>query len=739
MKKILIIITLLSIITFVFAQNEPILEINTKGNYNIEKELIQSLITFEVGDYLDEEQVSKSIKNLYQLGVFKDVFIKKSKLKQGISIEIDVEEFPIVKSIQFQGNKKISEDKFSELLDVKQGSYWSPFLMAETTNIISEEYRKKGYHQIQVDYEVKELENNTIDLVLQITENSKVVIKEIKIFGNKKIQQKKILGKMKTKKKSLFRSGKFEKQKFEEDLDRVITYYNERGFIDARILSWNKKLIEDRFIIEIYLVEGDIFHFGKIFVTGNNRFTEESIKSKFTFETNEVFNLEQFNEQLGSVTSMYYEEGYIYANFDHELLKTDDKIDIKLNITENNRAQVRKIKIQGNRKTKDKIIRRQLVIAPGDYFQQSKIMKSQQNIYNLGFFEPDIHLDNPEVINQKGDIDLTINVNDKVSGSANGGVALNSQEGLVGQLSLSHNNLLGNAWKSSIKWEFGGKTQNFSFNFTNPYFKDTNTLVGFDVYHTTKEWELYEVSSNGGSIRLGRPMPFLNYSKLVASYSLYSKKYSILSGMEDQSSDALIELDGKEWQNTSSVSLTFSRDSRDNVFFPTTGSNFTLFSEIAGGPLKGNFNYYKQIAQISWYTRTIWKLVLRTKWRFGYVNGFDGKTAPPDERFYLGGTGSDGIRGYADRSIGPINGGRREIIFSSEYSAPIGSDQLVGLIFFDAGNSYNNLENFNFWEMKKGAGVGIRVRSPFGLIGFDYAHNFEDKTWEPHFQFGTTF
>ena len=739
MKKV--IITLLLILTFalIYGQDSIILDIQISGNSNIETELIQSLLTFEIGDNLNPEMISKSIKNLYQLGVFEDISINKNELQQGISINVEIKEFPVVNEIEIKGNKKISDEKFNELLDVKKGSYWSPFLRIETKNIISDEYKIKDYHLAETEFTVERLENNRINLKLEIKENAKVVIEEINLHGNKLIRTKKLLGKMKTKCKSLFRSGKFELEEFENDLNLLVSYYNKKGFIDANIISWDKRLIDNRFVIEIYLFEGDIYHFGKIEVSGNDKFTDEMIISQFKFEKDEIFNLEKFNEQLGAVTSMYYEEGYIYSNFDHNLVKSKSTIDIKLEIIENNRARVRKINIVGNRKTKEKIIRRQLVISPGDYFQQSKIMKSQQNIYNLGFFEPDIHLDNPEVINDNGDIDLTINVNDKVSGSANGGIALNAQEGLVGQISVSHNNLFGNAWKSSIQWEFGGKTQNFTLNFTNPYLFDSNTLVGYDIYHTTKEWDKYDVQSNGGSFRLGRPLSFLNYSKLITSYSFYAKKYQILSGYDEDVSDALTELDSLGWQNTSSISVTFSRDSRDNIFFPSSGSSFTLFSEYAGGILSGDFNYYKHIAQVSWFTRTFWKFVLRTKWRFGFVNGFDGKEAPPDERFYLGGTGADGIRGYADRSVGPDGGGLREILFSTEYSVPIGSDQIIGLIFFDSGDSYNHLEEFNFLEMKKGAGFGIRVQSPLGLIGFDYARNFRDRTWEPHFQFGTTF
>ncbi|HPS39513.1 MAG TPA: BamA/TamA family outer membrane protein, partial [Candidatus Cloacimonadota bacterium] len=164
------------------------------------------------------------------------------------------------------------------------------------------------------------------------------------------------------------------------------------------------------------------------------------------------------------------------------------------------------------------------------------------------------------------------------------------------------------------------------------------------------------------------------------------------------------------------------------------------YSELAGGLLGGDFDYFKQIAQVNWYTETWKKITLRTKWRFCYVAPY-GKSedAPPDEKFYLGGTGADGIRGYADRSIAPTGGGTRAIIFSTELGYPIGGDQIIGVLFFDAGNCYNTLREFNFLDLKKGVGAGVRIRSPFGLIGFDYAYNPEDRTWEPHLQFGTTF
>lgn len=742
MHKIKIIMLFVVILLFslnLLAENNLILEINVAGNYNIDSELIKSLVTFEVGEGLTQDNVTKTYNNLYQLGVLDEIEIEKTELQQGISILVTVKEYPIVNEVKYKGNKKVKKDKINENTALKVGSYWSPFLESETRKSIKELYKKKGYHLASSGFDISDAGNNKVDVLVKVTESSKVTIKKIKIHGNKGVTTKKLLGKMKTKKAGLLRTGKFEQEKFDEDLDKLIAYYNKKGYVDARIVSHEKELVDNRFYINIYLYEGSSYRFGEVFVKGNKRFTDEIVKAEFKFKENEIFNLEKFNQQLGGVATMYYEEGHIYSQFDHELEKSEEKINIHLNVTENTRARVRKIHFSGNRKTKEKIVRRHLAISPGDYYQQSKIMQTQQNIYNLGFFEPDMYPD-IEPINKNGDIDLVMYLNDKTSGSANGGIAINSQDGVVGQLGLTHNNILGNSWQAGVKWEFGGTTQNFTFNFTNPYLYDTNTLVGFDIYHTTKEWSTFEIKTNGGSVRFGRPVSFLNFGKMVFGYSLYSKKYEILESVDSEDvSDNLNELDEKGWQNTSSVSATFSRDSRNNVFFPSSGSHFTLYNEFAGGPLLGDFDYYKHITQMSWYTKTIWELVLRTKWRFGYVTGYNGSIVPPDERFYLGGTGPDGIRGYADRSVGPTDGGLREIIFSAEYAAPLAGDQIVGLLFFDAGNSYNMLEDFNFSELKKGGGMGIRIRSPLGLIGFDYAFNFDTGTWEPHFQFGTTF
>ena len=746
-SRITILIGILLVMGFLFGQTttrDLILEIQINGNQNIETALILATMNVEVGSPLLEDRIAIAIRNLNQLGVFNNIQIKRTPITGGIRLIVDVEEAPVVENIQYEGNRRIRNNRLDEILSVRRGAYLAPFLLVENRNRIIDEYKKVGYNFAAVDYEIEQLSGNRVNVTVIVDEGERIAVRSINFYGNRVVTNRQLLRRMKTKRTSLLRSGRFEQQKFDEDLKEIIKYYNDNGFIDARIVSWETSVPETRYMtIDIYLHEGRQYFFGDIYVRGNRRFTDSVLLGNFRFKEDEIFNLEKFNKQVGQVSSMYYEEGYIYAGFDHELQREGDRISIYLNITENTRARIRKIFITGNYKTKEKVIRRQLAISPGDYFRQSRVVRTQQNIYNLGFFEPNIRLDY-QPINQEGDIDLLIELEDKYSGSANAGVGFNSQDGFIGQLSVSHNNLFGNAWQSSVSWEFGGSTQNFTFDFTDPQFLDTFTLVGFNLYHARRDWSSfnYKVFTTGGSIRAGRSLFFLDNSRLVGNYSYYRKRYEVINRDDPTTSAYLLELDDLGWRDTSSFSLTFSRDSRDNIYYPTSGSQLIFFSELAGGPFGGDFDYFKQILQSTWYTRTFWKLVLRSKWRFGYVTAYGrSDEVPPDERFYLGGTGPDGLRGFVERSIPgrASEGGLRSIIHSTEFTVPIAGDQIIGLWFFDAGNAFNRLEDFNFYDFKKGTGLGIRVHSPLGLIGFDYGYNLESRKWEPHFQFGATF
>jgi outer membrane protein insertion porin family len=742
----ILILLLSSVLGSLNAIGETIYEIKVSGAENIDPALVTTALSVRVGDSLDSEDVAKSIRNLYKMGIFSDIQISSEPYRTGVNLIVTVKENPVVSSIEFIGFKSIKRERIDELVSIRVGSYWSEGVKNQALRKLKSEYNTKGFSNAEIQIFESRGDKNKIGIKFQATEGKRVSIRQITFVGNESFDDKTLMKKMKTKAASFIRSGRFEQEKFDKDLQSLSAFYKKNGFIDVNVGPYELQQTGDKHMeLVITIEEGIKYNFGSVSASGNEYFSTETLLKLFTLKSGEAFDQEKFDKQLGGVYSKYFDEGFIYIEIQPDYQKLADTLNVVLNIKENTRARIRQIHITGNKKTKEKVIRRQLEISPGDYFRQSQVVRSQQNIYNLGFFEQDIKLDYT-AINQEGDIDLQIDVMDKSSGVANGGVGYNSQDNFVGQLSVSQNNLFGNNWSSSLSWEFGGSTQNFEFAFTNPNLYDTDMLLGTNLYYTKKSWSsfYYEIFTRGAGLRVGQSLPWIDRTRAVAGYSLYSKKYRITnmtSIMADSTANAtLLELNSLSWRYTSALNLTISRDTRDNVFFPTKGSQFTLFSEVAGGPLGGNFDYFKQIAQVNWYTDTWAKLILRTKWRFCYVTPFgDSKDAPPDEKFYLGGTGADGIRGFPDRSIGPSGGGTRAILFSTELGYPIGGDQIIGVGFFDAGNSYNKLRDFNFMNFKKGVGAGIRIRSPFGLIGFDYAYNLNDGGWEPHLQFGTTF
>ncbi|MDD4276258.1 MAG: outer membrane protein assembly factor BamA [Candidatus Cloacimonetes bacterium] len=746
LKHNLLIIVLLALLGSLWGVGETIYEIRVEGTQNIADELVTSAMSLKVGDPVQAESISRSIKNLYRMGVFSDIQIETEPYRTGVNLIVKVAENPVVSSVTYQGFKVIKKDKLEELIGLRIGSYWSGSMKAQVISKLKAEYASKGFGNAQIEILEQALPKNQVALTLHVIEGNRVTLKEITFIGNENFEDKELIRRMKTKPSSFLRSGRFEQEKFAVDLVSLADFYKKNGFIDVAIGPYELQQVSDRHHeLVITINEGTKYLFGEITVSGNENFSSEKILESFNFKEGDTFDQEKFDKQMARVYSLYFDEGYIYTDIRNEFDKTGETLNINMTIVENTRAQIRQIHITGNRRTNEKVIRRQLEIAPGDFYRQSQVIRSQQNIYNLGFIEPDIRLDY-ERINANGDIDLQIDITDKPSGVANGGVGYNSQDKFVGQLSLSQNNLFGNNWSSGITWDFGGRTQNFELSFTNPNLYDSDVLLGTNLYYTKKNWSsfYYEIYTRGAAIRLGQTIPWVDRSRASIGYSFYSKKYNITnrsSIFADSLANAtLIELDKLDWRYTSAVNFTLSRDTRDNIFFPTKGSQITLYSEVAGGPFMGDFDYFKQIAQVNWYAEAWKKLTFRTKWRFSYITPYgDSKDAPPDEKFYLGGTGADGIRGYPDRSIGPAGGGTRAIIFSTELGYPIAGDQVIGVTFFDAGDSYNHLRDFNFMKFKKGLGVGVRIRSPFGLIGFDYAYSVADRSWEPHLQFGTTF
>jgi len=757
-KSILLLLLILLVYSFSYAQVLTISRVEVQGNKSADKSLVILASGFTPGSALDLTSIQRAIKRIYGLGLFSDVAITATQIEGGVVLTIRLKEFPRLARLEIEGNKKFKNQEIEEKLGLKAGMQISPQQVKDGINVIQGLYREKGYAATRVQSDLKAgPREEEVVLDYKIDEGEKVKIKKIYVQGNRDFSEGKIRKQMKTKQASLLRSGEFNSEKYQEDKGRIADFYKKNGYLDAEILSdsfWFDPSGKDMFI-RLVLSEGERYKFGGVSFQGNNIFPEEKLGKMVKFKPGEFYDQKKYEETLAELNNLYSEEGYIYVQITDVTTTQGNVVNIDYGITEGVPANIHFVKIEGNIKTKEKVVRRELSVIPGQRFHRSILLRSLRDVMYLNYFSnvtPDI-----EVL-PNGDIDLILKIEEKQTGTINFGAGYSAVDKLVGSIGLGIPNFMGNGQNVQLNWEFGKTTNSLQLSFTEPWFKDTPTSVGIDIYRVNRRWYSdFTEGRTGGGLRIGRRLSWPdNYSRLYVRYRLESVRYFDFSETyQTNYKDSPYGLQYIKWpQMTSSVNFTFLRDSRDLPQFATSGSVLTYDVELAGGLLGGNWSYHKHIFEFSKYVKTFWKFVLMAKVRAGLIDGYDrNSNVPYSERFAPGGTDPDGmVRGYPDGRIGPRDAsgnlirGRSMLVYNLEYQFPLVEQQIYALLFADAGNAWMIGRQFSpvsFRRLYKAAGFGFRMVVPsLGMIGFDFGYGFDysgkDK-WRPHFQFGRPF
>jgi outer membrane protein insertion porin family len=784
-RKILFILTFLA---FVFSPSISsaviISKIEVEGNRSVDKSLIVNMSGLGIGAELDPATIQDAIKRLYAMNLFSDIQIQGKESEGEIELFIQVREYPKVSSIEISGNKKIKIADIKEKLSITLGKVISPMDVKADVDKIKSIYREKGYLTAQIESEVV-LSDKEGEVVLKfkINEGKKVRIKKIFVEGNQILKDSKIKKQMKNKEDRWWRGGGFDPEKFEEDKEKIIEFCKKNGFLDAQIVSdsiWYAPNQKDMFI-QMVLSEGEKYKFGETSWEGNNLFSSDKLNRQVKFKPGEIYNQKKYEETLANIYSLYQEEGYIYLMVEDKTTTKGDVVNINYQITEGVPANVHKINIEGNTKTKEKVIRRELSILPGQRFRRSLLMRSIRDVTYLNYFakaEPDY-----EVL-ENGDIDLSIKVEEKPTGQITFGAGYSATDKLTGNIGLGIPNFMGNGQDVKLNWDFGKITQNVDISFTEPWFRDTPTSVGFDIYKSTRKWtDEFTEETKGLTMRLGRRLSWPdNFFRVYWSYTWeLLRYYDFINDITRPShplwqvnlplslnhvfefirpSYSVNSLVFVKWpRKNASTSFSIVRDSRDLPQFATRGSIFSWRTQFAAEFLGGNLAYHKHIFETRYYFKTFWKLVLAFHARVGVLDGRDREALELySERFSPGGTDPDGmIRGYSDGSVGPTDSlgnllrGRSVLVYNIEYQFPVVEQQIYGLFFADAGNAWLSgrairpfaLKHKSNLDLFRSAGIGARMVVPgMGVIGFDFAYGFDHAgkgEWRPHFQFGTTF
>ncbi len=692
------------------------------------------------GDSLNPISIKDAIHRLYRLGLFSQVSIDTSTVSGSLRVMIKVKEFPFLKKVEFIGNRRIKEKTLRDKIKAKEGDILTGERVFAWRDSIQNLYKEKGYILANISTKISPPDSaNRSILKFLIEEGLRVRIKNIEIVGNKAFTDREIEGRLKNREKRWYRSGLFKEEEFKEDLRRIIDFYKERGYIDAKVEDYDIRYKEGWAYITIKVDEGKRYYLGGISFKGNKAIDSERLRDTLRIKPKDVYNAKKVQESLQNLYALYTDEGYIYVQILPQEDASKDTIYLTYEIKEGEPAHIRRVIIEGNVRTYENVIRRNIWSMPGTIFRRSEVIRSQREIFNLGFFE-DIKVDYKKV-NKKGDIDLIYRVKEKEAiGNVGAGVTYSAQEGIAGFLELSHPNLLGRGDNISIHLEKGGKRNTFEFGFLEPWFLETSNSLGFNLFYRTRFLDYYDLEEHGGKVNLARPL-LLDFTRGYLTLKAEDVSVSDISPLYKPSSG--YDLREERWpKRTLSVGCQFIRDSRDYRYNPSSGSYNSYSIEVAGGRLLGgDVEFIKQITDSRFYYPLFWKFSLMFRAYFGLIDNYiTSSEIPVYERFYPGGAGVNGIRGYRERSVGPRigeynQGGKAVAIFNLDLKLKV-SPQLAFLAFLDIGNAWDSIREVNFSDMKRGVGVGIRIEIPLmGYLGFDLGYGLDEggRRFQPYF------
>jgi len=735
------------LILLFFLNNQVITNVTAQTRYT-DSTLVIRTAGLKPGDQFSKLELAQGVRRLYQLHLFETIDVDTTRLADAVSVKFIVKEFPVLKDIKFFGNRKIKAKDFIEKTNIKLGEIASDQKLFDWQTKIEELYKEKGYILAKINIQQSEPDStNRVNIIFQIDEGERVRIKRIEILGNFALSDKQIKRKFTNKEKAWYRKGLFKEDKFKDDLDKVVEVYKDHGYLNAKVedydLHYDETTGRQWLYITIKVSEGQKYYIGNISFEGDSLIARDKITEVIRIKTGQVYNAKKVQQNLVDLYSLYSEEGFIYASITPIEDINQDTVNIRYQIGENNPARIRLVLIEGNERTQDRIIRRQISSLPNSIFKRSDVLRSQRDIFNLGFFD-DVKLDYKRA-NELGDIDLVYQVKEKSSfGTIGAGVQYSATDKLTGYLELSQPNLFGRGQKFSIKVEKGSSKTNVQLGFNEPYLFERNLSAGLNLTYLTTTYDYYSKQEEGIDISLARPLP-LDYSRIYLGVNFSGSKVpgSSISSSYTPTSVYSVYRDTIH-RTTFSPIISFIRDSRDYIYNPLSGSMLSYSAEMS----TIDVFYHRHILDASVYFPMFNKFTLMFRSRLGFIEGFRARdTIPIYERFYPGGTGADGIRGYGDRSLG-VNvggyniGGKAEAIYSTEFKFRP-SPQLAFLVFLDAGNTWNTFRDMNISNLKRGAGVGVRLEVPMlGLMGFDFGYGFDREgggKWEPHFQIGRTF
>lgn len=737
------------------AQSTPrIAEIEVRGNSRVETDAILRQMTTSTGSLLDPVDVGSDIRRVYDLGFFDDIIVSLRDGSVGPVLIVEVKEKPTVRQIILDGNQRVKETDLEEKYTIKAGQILNEGRVRATEQALQQVYQEKGFYLAEIEYELRRVSDTEVDVVYNINEYQKVQIGAVTFIGNEALSSKELQGIIESRPKGflsfLNKSGNFNAESFATDLQRLRAYYYEYGYLDIEVHEPLVELSADgtQIFLSIPLVEGPAYDIKDIEVSGEIEGHEEQINKLIKAETGERFASSSIRTDMEAVANYFKDLGYAFAEVVPQTAVDQENLTVDVNylVRRGEIAYIGRIDIVGNTVTRDRVIRRELLIEEGERYSTSKIQASMRYIQRLGFFE-DVNLREERSQQDRSLVDLQIEVRERPTRTLQVGAGYSSYDGIMANAQVSENNLFGRGQNLSFMLNWSRRTRNFEIAFLEPRLGGSRWQLNVSLFNRRYVYPQFQRDSLGATVGVG----YMLTRELTLTLGWRVERINA-SASDDSIFVSAIYNAGNQLSIGPTAGLFY--DSRDDRLFPTRGMYHGVRGEISDSVFGAQQNYLKARAFTRFYWEPLWdNWVIRFNAELARIYSTrSGEATPITERYFLG--GSQTVRGFDNFTLSPCEtrargndpgggticdeiGGHKSLHFNLELEFPIvQSFGLRGVVFMDAGNAFGLRDNLTMKPdfmvkradreaeygnvLRTSVGFGVRWRSPIGPLRFEW-------------------
>lgn len=709
-----------------------------RGAKTVDEALIRNLMSTKAGTQYRAESLDNDIKTLFESGLIDDVRFLAEPVGNGVRVIADVLTRPGINGVGFVGNTIFSDEKLAKETKLKSGGSMGDAEILEARRNLEKYYQGNGYPDVLVTHRTQATAQEGLsDLIFVIDEGAKNEVRKIIFEGNTVFTSKELRKEMKTKPKGWFswltKSGRFESYQLDEDLDAVLDYYRDRGYLRASSPGMRRDPVGDgRVDLVIPITEGEKYTVEGVSFGRMSVFKAEELYPSMKLVGGDAYSSSEMRDDIKTIRSFYGSRGYADAVVSPDIKDAGpNKVTIKYQISEGSRYKVGRVNIQGNIKTKDKVIRREVPLKPGDWFNTVELETTKARLENLQYFG-DVQATGTPAGNGYRDVDIL--VEERNTGSVGVGLGFSSIDNVVGFLTLEQTNFdIMNPWsftgggqRFGMSLRLGSERSEFSVSLVEPWFLDQRLALGGELFYRQSQYfsDVYEQTNAGGAIYIRKPLT--EKSSLKLEYRLEQIGVDV-----DSKATPFYKANVEDGDFIrSALTLNYLYDSRDSTIEPRRGERFDVSLTLAGGIFGGDVDTVSFSAQGAKYWNLKWDSILSLNGELAYVDAYSGDV-PIFDRMFLGGGRT--LRGFEFRDIGGPRdngiGGSNEVVggqslgfLSVEYTVPV-IDTVRAAVFYDVG-----YVNTGSWEIApddvySDIGLGLRIKLPISPIplALDYA------------------